>query len=156
MHQEWLCFESPQTHSLLASLLKSDLIFRAFESTRSFFQRFGSAIHKSDVFLNDLKIDLVLERFVLFPLQSHDDAYSNANEEGSEEDHRKTKVVGTEWAACWTLRIHLFVVVDVIRAVAVVKEVLHATAIYLSSIVGVGTVLVVVSLAVSVELLAVG
>ena len=98
----------------------------------------------------------MLERFVLFPLQSHDDAYSNANEEGSEEDHRETKVVGTEWAACWTLRIHLFVVVDVIRAVAVaVVKVPHATAIYLSSIVGV-TVLVVVSLGVSVELLAVG
>ena len=128
MHQEWLCFESPQAHSLLASFSNSDLIFRAFESTRSFFQRFSSAIHKSDVFLNDLKIDPVLERFVLFPLQSHDDAYRNANEEGSEEDHRKTKVIGTEWAACWTLRIHLFVVVGVILAVVVIIP-LHATAI---------------------------
>ena len=131
MHQEWLCFESPRAHSLLASFTKSDLIFRAFESTRSFFQRFSSAIHKSDVFLNDLKIDLVLERLVLFPLQSHDDAYSNANEEGSEEDHRESKVVGTEWAACWTLRIHLFVVVGGIRAAVAVEEIvqLHATAI---------------------------
>ena len=126
MHQEWLCFESPRAHSLLASFSKSDLIIRAFESTRSFFQRFSSAIHKSDVFLNDLKIDLVLERFVLFPLQSHDDAYSNANEEGSEEDHRESKVIGTEWAACWTLRIHLFVAVVV--SLAVVKEP-HAIAI---------------------------
>ncbi len=120
MHQEWKCFESPQAHSLLASFSKSDLIIRAFESTRSFLQRFSSTIHKSDVFLNDLKIDLVLERFVLFPLQSHDDTYSNANEEGSDEDHRETKVVGTEWAACWTLRIHLFVAVVVSRAA--VKE----------------------------------
>ena len=128
MHQEWLCFESPQEHTLLASFSNSDLIFRAFESTRSFFQRFSSAIHKSDVFLNDLKINLVLERFVLFPLQSHDDTYRDANEEGSEEDHRETKVVGTEWAACWTLRIHLFVVVGVILAVVVVK-VPHAIAI---------------------------
>ena len=128
MHQEWLCFESPRAHSLLASLLKSDLIIRTFESTRSFFQRFSSAIHKSDVFLNYLKIDLVLERFVLFPLQSHDDTYRNANEEGSEEDHRETKVVGPEWAANWTLRIHLFVAVVVILAVVVRIEP-HATAI---------------------------
>ena len=128
MHQECLCSESPRAHSLLASFTKSDLIFRAFESTRSFFQRFSSAIHKSDVFLNYLKIDLVLERFVLFPLQSHDDTYRKANEEGSEEDHRESKVVGTEWAACWTLRIHLFVVVGVILAVVEIID-LHATAI---------------------------
>ena len=95
----------------------------------------------------------MLERFVLFPLQSHDDAYRNANEEGSEEDHRETKVVGTEWAAYRTLRIHLFIAVVVIRVG--VKE-SRATAIYLSSILVLLTVLVVVSQGVGVELLAVG
>ena len=147
-------FKSPRAHSLLASFSKSDLIFRAFESTRSFFQRFSSAIHKSDVFLNYLKIDLVLERLVLFPFQTYDDAYRNANEEGSEEDHRESKVVGTEWAACWTLRIHLFVVVGGILAVEIID--LHATAIKLSTILGSLIVLVAVSLGVSVELHAVG
>ena len=67
----------------------------------------------------------MLERLVLFPLQSHDNTYRNANEEGSEEDHRETKVVGAEWAAYWALRIHPFVAVVVIRAG--VKE-LYATA----------------------------
>ena len=95
----------------------------------------------------------MLERFVLFPLQAHDDAYRNANEEGSEEDHRETKVVGTEWAANWTLRILLFVAVVVIRVG--VKEP-HAIAIYLSGILVLLTVLVVVSQGVDVELLAVG
>ena len=95
----------------------------------------------------------MLECLVLFPLQSHDDAYSNANEEGSEEDHRKTKIVGTEWAANWTLRINLFVAVVVIRVG--VKE-SRATAIYLSGILVLLTVLVVVSQGVGVELLAVG
>ena len=97
----------------------------------------------------------MLERLVLFPFQSHDDAYRNANEEGSEEDHRESKVIGTEWAACWTLRIHLFVVVGVILAVVEIID-LHATAIKLSSILVLLTVLVVVSLGVREELLAVG
>ena len=84
----------------------------------------------------------MLERFVLLPLQSRDETYHETNEEGSNEDHRESKVVCSDRAANWTLRIHRFVPLEVVRLG--VKE-LRTTACELLLVRVLLTVLVVVS-----------